>query len=97
MTKILKAVSLSTSRRQRQHGVFTIQRQDRRLLIDTQYRRMLRRVQIQADDLRRVGLEVRVIGRDVAFQPMRLQAAFRPDAGDRHVRDAAVQFGRRLS
>ena len=38
-----------------------------RLLVHAEHRRMLRRVQIQADHVGRLGLEVRIVGGEVAL------------------------------
>ena len=56
-----------------------------------------RRVQIQADNVRRLGLEFRVVGGNISLEPMRLQVVFGPEASHRHVRYAATQFGRQLA
>src|SRR6218665_2545195 len=52
MPEVLKAMTLCTPRRERQHRVFAIERLNRRLLVDTEYGRMLRRVQIPTEENR---------------------------------------------
>jgi hypothetical protein len=49
----LEPAALGTSARQRQHGVLVVQRLDGCLLVDAERRRVLRRVEIQADHIRR--------------------------------------------
>ena len=93
--EVLEAVSLGAARRERQDRVFAIQRLDRGLLIDAEHRRVLWRVQIQADDLGRLGLEVRIVRGHVAFEPMRSQRVLAPDARHHHVRD--LELCRQLS
>jgi len=58
---------------------------------------MLRWVQIQADHIGSLGLEVGIIRGDVALEPMRLQAVLGPNSRDRHVRDVTAQFGGQLA
>jgi hypothetical protein len=82
--------------RQRQHAVFAIKRLDSCLLVHAEHGRMRGRVQIQADHIRRLGLEVRVVGDQVAIQPMRLQTVLAPDALNGRERDVA-QLGRQLA
>ncbi|HSB68840.1 MAG TPA: hypothetical protein VLT62_05870 [Candidatus Methylomirabilis sp.] len=43
---------------QRQQGLRPVQRLDPRLLIDAEHQGILRRVQVQADDVEELGLEV---------------------------------------
>src|SRR6218665_427108 len=52
MPEVLKAMPLATPRRERQHRVFAIERLNRRLLVDAEDGRMLRRGQIQTGDIR---------------------------------------------
>src|SRR4051812_18768314 len=82
-------------RRQRQNRVLAIERLDGRLLVHAEHRCMLWRVQVQPDHLGRLDLEVRVIGGQIAFHSVRLDAMLGPDATDCHVRDVA-QFARQL-
>ena len=62
VAEILKAMALSAPGRQRQHRIFTVQRLNSGLLIDAEHRGMRRRIQIQADDIGGLGLEVRIVG-----------------------------------
>jgi hypothetical protein len=52
-------MSLGWSWGERQHGVLAIERLDSSLLIDTEHRRELQRMQIQPNDFRSFGLKVR--------------------------------------
>lgn len=97
MPEILEAVTLRTPRRQWQHRVQTIQRLNRRLLIDAEHDRVLRRIQIQPDDIGGLGLKVRIIGSEIALKQMRLDAVLGPNARHGHVRDIATQFGGQLA
>jgi hypothetical protein len=63
---VLEAVSLGAARRQRQDGIAPIERLDGGLFIHAKDGRMLRRIQIEPDDLRRLLLEVG-IGRSQVF------------------------------
>jgi hypothetical protein len=40
---------------------------------------------------------MRIIRRDIALQPVRLQAVLGPDPGNRHVRNFSAQFGCQLA
>ena len=55
---VFEAMSLGAPRRQRQHWVEPIEGLNRRLFVDGEDRRMLRRIQIQPDHVGRFGLEV---------------------------------------
>jgi hypothetical protein len=77
--------SLGASRRQRQHRIFAIKRLDRGFLVDAEYRCMLRRMQIQTDNLCGFGFKVRVVRRHVAFEPVRAQRMLAPDARHHHM------------
>ena len=91
MAVILKSMTFSATRREWKHRIFSIQSLDRGLLIDTKNGRMLRRMQIQTDDIGRLGFKIRIVGSHVAFEPMRSQSMLSPHAGNHHVRD--VQLG----
>ena len=77
---VLEAVALGASRRERQDGIETIQGLNGGLLIDAEHGRMLRRAQIEADDVGGFGFELGIVAGHVAFQAVRLQAGFLPDA-----------------
>jgi len=67
----------SASGRERQHGIKTVQSLNRRLLIDAKDRRVLRRIQVQANDVGGFFFETWIVGRHVAVQPVRLQSRLR--------------------
>ena len=76
---VLESMALGAPRGKRQNRIQPIQRLNGRLFIHAEHGRVLRRIQIQADDIGGFGLEVRIVAGHVAFQPMRLQAGFFPD------------------
>src|SRR5947199_2496661 len=63
---VLEAVPLRPAGRQRQHGIPTVERLDGCLLIHAKHRRVRRGLEVEADDVGRLLLEVRVGTRDVA-------------------------------
>jgi len=85
MPVILKAVPLGPARRKRQHRVQPIQSLNGGLFIDAEDRRVGGRMQIEANDLRCLGLKVRVIADHVVAQSVRLQPIAVPDSDHRHV------------
>ena len=50
---IFEAMTFGAPRRQRQHGIQTVQSLNRSLLIDAEHGGMLLRIHIQTDDIRR--------------------------------------------
>jgi len=84
---VLEAVSLGPAGRQRQDGITAVERLNGGLFIDTEDRRMLRRVQVQANNLRGLVLEVGIRRPQIALQAMRLQASPLPRARDNRVGD----------
>ena len=85
--EVFKAVPLGASRREWQHRILAVQRLNRRLLIHTEHRRMRRRVQIQPNDVGSLLLKIRIVGRHVAVQPLRLEAVLGPHPRHHHVTD----------
>ena len=96
MAVILKAMPFRASGRKRQHRVFAIERLDGRLLIGAEDRRMLRRMQIQTNDIGGFGLKVWIIRGHVAFQPMWPQGMLAPHPRHHHVTEtqAGGEFAR---
>src|SRR5438477_8715632 len=86
MTVVLKAVTFGSPWRERQHRVFAIQRLNGRCLIDAEQRCMLRRIEVQANDVSGFGLELRIVGRHIALQSMRSKPVLGPYSGHRHMR-----------
>ncbi len=87
MPIVLEAVALGPPRAKRQHRVEAIERLDRGLLIDAEYRGVLRRIDVEPDHVGGLTLEVRIIGGHVALQPMGLKPGAPPDSRDHHVID----------
>ena len=87
---IFEAVPLRAARRQRQNRVAPIQRLNRRLLVHAKHGGMLRRVEIEPDDLGRLRFEIRVGRSQVPLQSMRLQSG--PFPGARHDRVRHAQL-----
>jgi hypothetical protein len=85
---VLKPVPLRAARRERQDGIQSIERLNRRFLIDGKDHRVLRWIEIQAEHVGGLLLEVRIVGEHVAFEPMRLQPGALPHQGDQHMADA---------
>ena len=79
MPVVLKAVTLGSSRRKRQNGIEPIQGLDGGFLIDAEHGGMLRRPQIQADNVGRFAFELRIITGQVTLKAMGFQASFFPD------------------
>ncbi len=88
---VLEAVTLCTTRGQRQHRVLAIQSLNRGLLVHTEHRRVDGWIHVQADDLSRLLLEVRVVGRHVPMEPMRPQTVLAPQPRDRHLGNAELR------
>jgi hypothetical protein len=51
-------VSLGAAGRQRQHGIQSVERLNRRFLVDREDHRVIGRIHVQADHLRGSGFEV---------------------------------------
>jgi len=78
MPVVFKSVALSPARRKRQHRIKTIQRLNGSLLVDTEHSSMLRRVQVQPDNVSRFGFEIRIVVGHVTLQTVWLQASLSP-------------------
>lgn len=79
MPVILEAVAFGASRRERQDGIETIQGLKGGLLIDAEPGCVLRRAQIEAEDVGGFGFELGIVAGHVAFEAVRLQARFLPN------------------
>ena len=64
-----------------------VQGLDLGFLVDRQHHGLLRRVQVEPDDVAYLGLQLRVGGELERLPPPRLQAPLAPDPGNPHVRD----------
>jgi hypothetical protein len=95
---VLESMPLQPPGRQRQHRVQAIQDLDGRLFIHAEDRRMLWRIQIQAEDVGCLAFKVRIVAGHVALQAVRLEPRRAPDAMDRVLAQAelARQFPARL-
>ena len=87
---VLEAVTFGASWRQRQDRVEPIERLNRRLFVDTEHHGMLRRIEVQADHIRRLRLELGIGRPHVPFEPMRLQPGMAPRSGDNRVLHAKL-------
>ena len=87
---VLEAVSFRASWGERQDRVAPIERLDGRLFIETEYDRVLRGIEVQPDNIQRLGLEIRIGGGQVALHAVRLQPRSRPGSSHPHVRDPQV-------
>ena len=77
---VLEAVAFGASRRERQDGIETIQGLNGGLLIDAEHGRVLRRVQVETEDVGGFAFEIGIVAGHIAFQTMRLQTRFLPNA-----------------
>ena len=75
---VLEAMSLGSAGREWQHGIETVQRLNGRLLVDGKDRGVVGRIDVQADHLGGLQLEVGIIRLHVAFEAMRLKAGALP-------------------
>ena len=73
MAIVLEAVPFRPAGRQRQHGVEPIQSLNGCLFVYAEHRCMLWRMQVQSDDVRRLGFEIRIVAGPIPFQSMRFQ------------------------
>ncbi len=78
MPVVLESVSLGAAGRERQHGIEAVQRLDGRLLVDVKDRRVFRRIDVQADHVGGLRLEVGIVRLHVALEPVRLEARALP-------------------
>ena len=76
---VLEAVAFGASRRERQHGIETVQGLNGGLLINAEHGGVLRRAQIEAEDVGRFGFELGIVAGHVTFETVRLQARFSPN------------------
>jgi hypothetical protein len=73
MTDVFVGPGARLFRAQGQERLGSIQRLDARFLVHTQYQRILRRVQIQPDDIQQLGFEIGVGAEIKGPNSMRLQ------------------------
>jgi hypothetical protein len=85
VTVILKAMSLSSARGKGQDGIQAVQGLDSALFVDAKDGGMIRWVQIKADNVGRLLLEIRIIAQHVTAQSVRLKAVSCPNSRNGHV------------
>ena len=90
MPIVFKPVALQPPGRQRQHWIQPVQGLDGGLFVHAKHRRMLRRFDVQSDNIGRLSLKVGVVGGHVAFDPMRLKPGALPHPRHHHVANAQV-------
>ena len=90
MPEILKAVALGTPGRKGQNRIEAIESLNGALLIHAEHGSVSRRLEIEADDVGRLGLEGRIVAGHVMTPPGRLQTGLGPDASNPHVTDAQL-------
>ena len=73
-----ESVSLGAAGRERQHGIEAVKRLNGRLLVNGEDRRVVRRIDVQADHLGGLRLEVRIVRLHVPLEPVRLEARALP-------------------
>ena len=96
MTKILKAMSLSSARGERQNRVKSVEGLDSALLINAEDRSVYRWLKIQANDVCRLLFKLRIIANHVTTQPMRLDAEMTPDTAHARLANAQI-FGQPIA
>ena len=82
---VFEAVAFGAARGQGQHRLRPVEGLDRSLLIDAEYDCVLRWVDVEPNHVERFGLEVGIVGSNVALHAMRLQTGVGPRPRDLHV------------
>jgi hypothetical protein len=82
---ILKAMSLGSARRKGQNRIEAVQSLDRTLFVYAKDGGVIRRIQIKADNVGGLLLEVGILTQHIAAQPVRLKAMPSPNARNGHV------------
>jgi hypothetical protein len=80
VTVILESMPFGTPRRQRKHGIQTIQSLNGALLVHTEHRCVLGWFHVQRDNIRRLLLEMRIVAGHVAIQTVWLEPCPPPDS-----------------
>ena len=81
---------LDSSWRELQDRIFTIQSLSGRLLIDTENRSVLPRIQVHADAAGSLLFKLRIVRGHIAFQAMRPQQVLASHTRNRHVRHLSI-------
>ena len=79
---VLEPVTLDPARRERQHAVLPVEGLNGGLLVDAEHRGVTGRIQVETDDVGGLRLEVGVVRRHVAGQPVRPQVGLAPNTLD---------------
>jgi len=90
MPEIFKAVALGTPGRKGQNRIQTIESLKSALLVHAEHCRVGRRLEIEADNVGRLGFEGRIIAGHVMTPPGRLQTGLGPYPSHPHVTDAQL-------
>src|SRR5438128_9654380 len=90
VTVVFESVPLGPPWREGQHRVKAIQGLDLALFIDAEDGCVLRRIQVEADDVSGLGLEIGVIRSHVALYPVGFQSGVGPRSVDPHVWNAKM-------
>src|SRR5438132_2550386 len=90
MAVVLEAMSFEPAGAQWQNGVKAIEGLDVGLLVNAKHRRMLGRVEIEANHIGRLCLEVRIVGQHVATDALWLDPGPRPNPVHEHVAHAEM-------
>ena len=82
MPVVLEAVALGAAGRQRQHGIEAVERLNGGFLVDGEDRRVVRRIDVQADHVGGLRFEVGIVRLHVALEAMGLEAGALPGLRD---------------
>jgi len=91
---VFKPVQLRAARRQRQHGIQTVERLNRRLFVGCEHGGVLRWIQVEPNHVSGLGLDVQVVGSHVPFEPVRLDAG--TGRGGPYMVEVNLQVARQL-
>src|ERR1700676_3428055 len=96
MTKILKPMPLGSPGGERQNRVKSVECLDSALFIDTEDRRVGRRLNVQANNVGSLLFKLRVVAGHVTTRAMRLNTEMTPDTADTGLADAQL-FGQSIA
>jgi len=88
MAVVLETMTLGAARRERQNRVESIQSLNRGFLIDREHSRVLRRIQVQAENVGCFALKLRIVTGQITLQAVGFEASFFPHAMHRVFADA---------
>lgn len=90
MAHVLEAMALGPAGGERQNRIDSIQGLNSGLFVHAEDGGMGRRVEIEPDDIGRLGFEIRVVRYHVTLEAMRPQSVLGPDASDGHMTEAKM-------